>query len=182
MTKIVLYIAISLDGYIATEDGSVAWLDGFNIPNEDYGYQTMYDRMGAVVMGGITYRQVLGFSTEWVYVGKKSYILTRQPLDNPPDPAIYAFNGDVRDLVTKLQVEHSKDIWLVGGGDVVAQFMAHNLIDEYHLSVMPVLLGRGIRLFNGVDLSQSQTMKLDSVKSYPNGVVQMIYITNPPVA
>ncbi len=173
MSKVLLYIAISLDGFISTSDGGVAWLDGFNSPDEDYGYKAMYDRLGAVVMGGITYRQVLGFG-HW-YEGVKSYIVTRGQLENPPKGDVTAFSGEMRDLVTKIRAETDKDIWLVGGADVVAQFMAQDLIDEYHISVMPMLLGRGIPLFKGVSLEKWQSVKLDSVKSYPNGVVQMIY-------
>ena len=173
MGKVLLYIAISLDGFIATPDGGVAWLDGFNLPDEDYGYKAMYDRLGAVVMGRITYRQVLGFG-HW-YEGVKSYIVTRGQLDNPSHADAVAFSGDMRDLVTKIRAETDKDIWLVGGADVVAQFIEHNLIDEYHISIMPVVLGRGIPLFAGATLAKSQSVKLDSVKSYPNGVVQVIY-------
>jgi dihydrofolate reductase len=174
MSKVILYIAISLDGFISTSDGGIAWLDKFNSPDEDYGYKDFLTRFQSIVMGGVTYRQVLGFG-DWVYSGKTSYILTRQPLENPPDPAIHAFNGDVRDLVAHIRKQSSENIWLEGGGDVVAQFMTHNLIDEYHISVMPILLGRGIPLFGGVTLANWQNVTLDSVKSYPNGVVQMIY-------
>lgn len=68
-----------------------------------------------------------------------------------------------------------KDIWLVGGADLVAQFIEHNLIDEYHISIIPVVLGRGIPLSKGASLEKSQSVKLDTVKSYPNSVVQVIY-------
>jgi len=176
MSNVILYIAISLDGFISTPDGGVAWLDNFNTPDEDYGYNAMYARLGAVVMGGITYRQVLGFG-HW-YEGVKSYIVTHGQLQNPPKGDVATFSGDMRDLVTKIRAETDKDIWLVGGADVVSQFMAHNLIDEYHISLMPIVLGRGIPLFKGVSLDKWQNVKLDSVKSYPNGVVQMIYHKN----
>lgn len=175
MGKVLLYIAISLDGFIATPDGGVAWLDGFNVPDEDYGYNTMYARLGAVVMGGITYRQILGFGHWYGGSNVKSYIVTRGKLENPPNQDAVAFSGDVRDLVTKIRAETDKDIWLVGGADLVVQFMQHNLIDEYHISIMPVILGRGIPLFKGATLGKSQSVKLDTVKSYPNGVVQVIY-------
>ncbi|MCL4255868.1 MAG: dihydrofolate reductase family protein, partial [Anaerolineae bacterium] len=170
MSKVLLYIAISLDGFIATPDGGVAWLDGFNSPDEDYGYNSMYARLGAVVMGGITYRQVLGLGEWYEGVKVKSYVITRGKLENPPKEDTVAFAGDMRDLVTKIRAETDKDIWLIGGADVVAQFMEHNLIDEYHISIMPVVLGRGIALFKGTSLEKSQSVKLDSVKSYPNGV------------
>lgn len=173
MGKVLLYIAISLDGFIATPDGGVVWLDRFNLPDEDYGYKAMYARLGAVVMGGITYRQVLGFG-HW-YDGVKCYIVTRGTLDNPPQGDVTASSGDMRDLVTKIRAETDKDIWLVGGADLVAQFIEHNLIDEYHISIIPVVLGRGIPLSKGASLEKSQLVKLDTVKSYPNGVVQVIY-------
>ncbi|HRF93776.1 MAG TPA: dihydrofolate reductase family protein, partial [Aggregatilineales bacterium] len=122
---------------------------------------------------GITYRQVLGFG--YPYEGVKSYVVTRGILENVPKPDIVAFSGDMRDLVAKIRAESDKDIWLVGGANLVAQFIEHNLIDEYHISVMPIVLGRGMPLFTGATLAKSQSVKLDSVKSYPNGVVQMIY-------
>ena len=88
MGKVVLYIAASLDGYIATEDGGVGWLDKFNASGEDYGYSAFQDSIGAVIMGGKTYRQALGFG-EWMYKNIPSYIVTSQPLAEHP-------NDDVR--------------------------------------------------------------------------------------
>lgn len=173
MSKVILYIAQSLDGFISTADGGVEWLEGFNLPNEDYGYHAMYGRLDAVIMGGATYRQVLGFG--YPYEGVKSYILTRGTLDNLPKPEIYAFSGAVDALVHKIRAETTKDMWLIGGADVVAQFMAKNLIDEYHITTMPVLLGEGIRLFTGVALDKSQKVTLSDVRHYANGVTQTIY-------
>ena len=78
MRKIKLYIAVSLDGYIATPDGGVEWLNQFQITgNEDYGYKELYLSIDTVLMGGRTYRDIIGFGCEWPYKDKVSYIISR---------------------------------------------------------------------------------------------------------
>lgn len=173
MGRVILYIAISLDGYIAAPDGGVGWLDGFEIEGEDYGYQDFFDSLGSLIIGGKTYRQVLGFG-EWPYHGVTTYVITRQESIDKPDESVIPYSGDISDLMEEISQNSNKDIWLVGGGEVNAAFLRQSLIDEYIISVMPVLLGDGIPLVKSVESSKS--LELTGSKVYPNGVVQLRYV------
>lgn len=173
-TRVLLYIATSADGYIATADGGVAWLDRFNNDDgNDYGYHAMLSTAGHLIMGGKTYRQVLGFG-DWPYGDLPTTVITRQPLTHPPAPNIRTYVGDVAALVTDIKTQTQKHIWLVGGAEIVALFQKANQIDDFMLSVMPVLLGDGVRLFPSIDSQQALTLKAHTV--YQNGVVQLHYI------
>jgi dihydrofolate reductase len=170
--KVILYIAASLDGYIADEEGGVGWLARYEGDDDDYGYGALLERVGTAVMGGRTYRQVLGFGP-WPYAALTTYVVTRQPLLDPPVPSVHAFQGDIGELVDRIWAESDKDIWLVGGSDLVAQFADKHLIDEYILFVMPLLLGAGIPLFQ--DLHRHTLLELDRAASYASGVVELRY-------
>lgn len=173
MGKVVLYIASSLDGYIARSDGGISWLDDFPLDEEDYGYGALLERTGALVMGANTYRQVLGFG-EWPYRGLAVYVMTHGKLTVSPDARVEAYDGKPKPLVERIQAETGKDVWLVGGAQVIRAFLEADLIDEYIISVIPVMLGDGIPLFPGVAI-QPRAVELFGVKSYPNGVAQLHY-------
>jgi dihydrofolate reductase len=174
MPKVVLYIAISLDGYIADKTGGVAWLEAMGEPGEDFGYEAFLATIGTVIMGAKTYEQVLTFPIDYPYTAHKSYIITHRELARPPIPAAIEFyQGDLAALVGRIKNESQKDIWLVGGGVLNAQFMAAGLIDEYQMTLMPIALGEGLALFPG--LPQHTRLRLKSHKVYPNGALSLTY-------
>jgi dihydrofolate reductase len=175
MGKVVLYIAASLDSYIATEDGGIAWLDTFQVPNEDYGYSAFMANVGAVIMGGKTYRQVLTFG-EWAYKGAVTYIVTSQPLADHPHDDVRKVAGDFAGLVQRIKAETDKDIFFVGGAQLTKAFVELDLIDQYEIALMPVMLGKGIPLF--LELETVQKVTLTGTKTYPNGVVALTYQVN----
>ena len=147
MGKVVLYISLSLDGYIADTAGGVDWLGGEKAEYQgDYGYRAFWETVGAVVMGGRTYRQVRQeLSPEtWPYEGKAVYVLTRHPEKDAP-PGVQFTAGDAGDLVRSLREQTEGAVWICGGADVTEQCLTE--IEELRLSVMPVLLGDGIPLF-----------------------------------
>jgi len=171
--KVILYIASSLDGYIAQPDGDISWLDDFQLADEDYGYGGLLTRTGALVMGANTYRQVLGFG-KWPYAGTTVYVMTHRGITAPADAQIETYAGEPKGLLEQIKARTDKDVWLVGGAQVNRAFLAAHLIDEYIISIMPVMLGDGIALFPGVTI-EPQNVNLIEVKSYPNGVVQLHY-------
>lgn len=175
MGKVILYIAASLDGYIATEDGGVAWLDVFNGTGDDFGYADFIANVGTVIMGGKTYRQVLGFG-EWSYKDFTSYIVTSQPLADHPNDDVRKADSDFKKLVQKIKSESDKDIFFVGGAQLTKAFIEQGLIDSYQIFIMPVMLGKGIRLF--LDLVTVQNVTLTETKSYSSGVVELQYQAN----
>jgi dihydrofolate reductase len=170
MSKIVLYIASSLDEFIARRNGDISWLDEFNVEGEDYGYSEFLNGVDIIVMGSKTYEQVLSFS-KWPYEGFKVYVLTRRKLDCVDGAEIYS--GDLDLFVQKIKQESRKNIWLVGGATVAQNFLRQRYIDEIVLSIIPIILGDGISLFKN-EAGEIHLALLRS-KSYSNGVVQLHY-------
>ena len=174
MGNVVLYIASSLDGYIAAEDGGVGWLEKFDESGDDYGYADFEQSIGAVIMGGVTYRQALTFG-DWMYK-VPAYIVTSQPLAAHPNDDVRIAEGDFPALVQTLKSETDKDIFFVGGAQLTKAFIEHDLIDEYRIFIMPVMLGKGIPLF--LELDSVQAVTLGDTKTYPSGVVELRYAVN----
>lgn len=174
MAQIQLYIAASLDGYIARENGSVDWLDELPNPNQlDYGYADFYAGVDLVVMGRTTYEEVLGFDVPWPYPECKSYILTSKPDFEPSTEKTFILNSINEESINKLKTESQQNIWLVGGGKLVSQFLNLGAIDEIFLHLIPVVLGKGIPLFP--DHPVESKFELVKVESFETGVVMMHY-------
>lgn len=171
MTDVVLYIATSLDGFIATPEGGIDWLSQIETPEEDYGYGAFYAEVDVLVIGRRTYDQVLTFG-DWPYPGKPAYIVTHRPFISDL-PEIRATTQSPINLVNILQQQGYGRVWLVGGAALVAAFRAEGLIGEYILSVIPVLLGDGIPLFAGPGPAAS--VGLQAAQTFANGVVQLTY-------
>ncbi|MGO3732954.1 MAG: dihydrofolate reductase family protein [Vagococcus sp.] len=171
MTKrrVILYIATSVDGYIADIDGSIDWLTQLKPGEEpDHSYDTMYQSVDTVIMGRTTYDQV---TTElapnnYPYIDKHSYVLTSRKQDALQLPVTFT-NQSVISLVTQLKAEVGKDIWIVGGHSVIQPLVEANLIDTYHIATIPVLLGNGIPLFASLKrpifLKPIQTCLINSI-------------------
>lgn len=165
--KVILYIAMSLDGFIATDDSSVKWLDNFNSSGEDMGYDEFIIPIDIVIMGDTTYQQILGFDWGYPYKNQKGYVFSNKRTGN--DGNVTFVSGDIKELVEKLE----GNIWLVGGANIVNQFVKSNLIDEFIIFTMPVLLGEGIRLFekNYTEIA----LKLTKIKSYKYSAIESHY-------
>ena len=169
--KKILYIAMSLDGYIATKSGDVDWL--IDIPGYDF-YDTFIENIGAVVMGRKSYEMILSFGIEWPYKFARSYVLTHSNKFEDTDLVKFT-NIPAEELVEQLSSETEKDIWVLGGGEVVREFLESKLIDEIIIGVMPILLGEGIPLFR--EYAHKTELKLLDVKQYEKGMVQLHYET-----
>ena len=160
--KLVLYIAVSLDGYIADEHGGVSWLDSATEPVGDGGYAAFLERIDTVILGRRTYDQIVTELSpeEWVYHGLQSIVLTHRPCADTEEITFTC--EEASSLAKRLKAQPGKDIWICGGAAVAGQFMERGLVDEYYLTVLPVLLGAGIRLFGGgifqtLSLAESRT-------------------------
>jgi dihydrofolate reductase len=166
MRKVILAIASSLDGYVARDDGGIDWL----FSDADYGYSKFYRSIDTVIVGRKTYDQSLGFD-EYPYKGKKAYVFTREM--RAGDARVDFVSSDIAGFVRKLKRRKGRDIWLVGGADVVSVLLNAGLIDRIILSIHPVVIGRGIPLFKG--LAREVPMKLTKTIPYPSGLVQLHY-------
>ena len=164
MGKIILYIASSLDGYIARENGDVDWLP----TNTDSGYDTFYKSIDTVIMGKKTYDQILTFG-DYPYKGKKSYVFTRN--DSLTKDENVEFASNVEEFSRNL-VSSKGNIWLVGGSELFSAFLEHKLVDEIILSIIPSVLGKGIPLFQNIN--QEANLKLIKTTEY-SGFVELTY-------
>lgn len=160
--KVVCYIATSLDGYIATEDDSLEWL--FKTDGEgDAGYAEFMENIDTVAMGRRTYDWVMEAEKgEFPYQDLTSYVFTSSPVDE--DPFVTFTNQEVMSFVKDQKARPGKDIWVIGGSKLLHGFVKENLIDEWIISIAPVLIGKGIPLFQEFDFEIR--LKLKSVKSY----------------
>ena len=173
MRKVILFIAVSLDGYIADKNNSVDWLSGQNENEENIDtYSTFIKDVDTVIMGWNTYHQIVTelSPAEWVYTGLTSYVITHRELSSTNE--IIFTKKNPCDLVSELKREQGKNIWICGGADIVQQLIKDELIDEYYLSVIPTILGAGIPLFGTIP----DEIKLELVHTQTyNGIVELIY-------
>lgn len=144
----IVYIATSVDGYIATEDGSVDWLH--EIPNHtgsDYGFSKFMERVDALVMGRNTYETVLSFGGDWPYA-KKVFVLSNnlKEIDASLAGKVELISGDLKNVVKSLNEKGFENLY-IDGGKTVQSFLKEDLIDELIISRIPIILGAGIPLF-----------------------------------
>lgn len=173
MRKIKLYIAASIDGYIAGPDGELDWLSDYPItPELNYGYEDFFESIDTVIMGRRTYRDILNMGVIYPYKDKISYIITRNAINTPKEDIIYITNG-IENNISALKKREGKDIWLVGGGEIVSLFLNQNWIDEMIITYIPILLGEGIRLFP--NKTKGSKWSLIQSQAFINGVVQTRY-------
>ena len=156
--KIVLYIATSLDGKIASSDGSIGWLDSITV---DCGTNEWMKSIGTVLMGRTTYEQVSSFPGEYPYKQQKNYIFSTTKGSFKHGIAVNPSN--LNEFVHQIKSEASdesneKDIWLIGGGKLIENFIILDLIDEYIITIIPIILGDGVPMFT--------SSILDSYKRY----------------
>ncbi|PAX59502.1 dihydrofolate reductase family protein [Brunnivagina elsteri] len=170
MTKFILYIATSVDGYIARSDGSVDWLPSPEVDGEDYGYGKFYDSIDALVMGSTTYEQILEFG-DWQYPGKLSYVFTSRNLSTKRNNILFV-KGGIEEVILDMNRRGYKRVWLVGGGNIISSFLNKGLVDEYIITIIPIILGSGISLFQSVS-----ELKLNfvGIKSYNSSAVELRY-------
>jgi dihydrofolate reductase len=171
--KISVYIAISIDGYIARTDHGLDWLEKFNSPQdnptEDYGFKYFLKHVDTLIIGKNTY-QIAARAPIWPYEGKRVIVLSSSLSSVCVDAEIYS--GDIQQLISTLNSEGVKHIY-VDGGKTISQFLNLALIDELTLSIIPVILGSGIPLFNHI--LQESWCRLVSSQSYSNGLLQLKY-------
>ena len=186
MPQIILYIAASVDGYIADADGGVGWLpsgDGGSAGDgnggDDYGYAGFYAGVDAVAMGRRTYEQVRGFGVPWPYPGKPAYVFTNRTADDGDDagrpPEVRFIRSNARDFVRDVAGRYAGIVWLVGGADSAEQFRVAGLIDEYRVFVIPVILERGVPLFAGDGGAPYTALRLVETQVFADGVVMLRY-------
>ena len=170
--KVILYIAMSLDGFIAKHDGDISFLSQVEQEGEDYGYSVFTETVDTVILGQKTYDKVLSMGFEVPYGERDVYVLTRSP--KPDSGTIHYYSGSLTDLILRLKKQEGKHIYCDGGAETVYQFLQNDLFEELIISIIPVLLGDGIRLFG--QSFPEQKLQLVSSKSFKKGLMQLHYM------
>lgn len=163
-----LFIATSLDGYIAGPDDDVSWL----FTDADYGFDEFYSSIDTLIMGRGTYDVVRKLG-RWPYNGKRTLVVTRSEKLDITTPDTAYFNGSLQDLEKLLKEQGVKNSWLVGGGELVAGYLNAHLVEQVVVSVHPVLLGHGVPLFP-TEIPRTR-LELINAEAYDSGLVQLKY-------
>lgn len=168
-----MYIACSLDGKIADQNGSVDWLHQIPNPDQsDYGYSSFIQSIDTTVMGNKTYQQVLGFDVPFPYKETMNYVITRNTgLTN--DENVHYIHENVVDFLTDLKKQAGKDIWCIGGGQLIALLLDRKLLDEIQVFIMPIILGEGIPLTG--KLEEFSDLELTKSIQHSSGVLEAHY-------
>lgn len=174
MRKISLFIAMSLDGYIADKKGGVDWLKGQGNDNENIDtYSQFVKDIDTILMGWNTYHQIVTelSPNEWVYNNFTTYVITHN--EHTSSEKIRFVNINPVDLIKRLNEEKGKGIWICGGAHLAQQLINEDLIDCYYITVIPTILGSGIRLFENGKVEIK--LRLLNAQSY-NGMTDLVYI------
>ena len=180
-SRITIHMATSLDGFIARKDGRVDWLE---VTDEFAAGKTpdlamaaaLLNTIDCYVMGSHTYETALNFESqgfEWPYGQKPTFVLTTRDLPRTRDTVKF-HSGDLRLFVTEYLRPEFQNIWFVGGGAVSGECIRRGLADELHYSILPILIGAGIRFFDRLD--KDTALHLLDVTAYKNGVVDLSYL------
>lgn len=170
--KIVVCIAMSTDGFVARPDGDVSWLD-LPGPKRDYGMGQFFKTIDTILWGRKTYDKGIEMGMKSSDFGAvKHYLFSRQPQKSLV-PGFEWTCEAVKTFAQRLRAQPGKDIWMMGGGGIIASFLDEGEIDEFRIHVIPILIGEGIPLIQ--PRYRSIPLKLLSSKSFPDGVVELNY-------
>ena len=164
-------IAVSLDGFIQTESGDMAWLNDAMRRDEDYGMAKTMQRAGAYVLGAKTYRESVAMFGGSMAT-PPTYVLTHAMPEEAPSGVTFT-SEDIHTVVLTAQSATNKDVNVFGGGDVLTQALAADALDELTIALIPVVLGGGTRLFG--DFQQSKRLSLTNCTSFESGIVLLRY-------
>jgi dihydrofolate reductase len=173
--KIIVYIAVSADGYIARPDGDVGWLDRPS-PKGHYGYSGFFKSVDTILWGRKTYTKGLemGMNASKFWPGVKNYVFSRSPQKSSVTGVDFEFvSAPIKPFAQRLRKQPGKHIWMMGGGEIIASFLDEGEIDEFSIHVIPILIGEGIPLIQ--PRHRSIPLKLLATKKFPDGVVHLNY-------
>lgn len=173
MRKISLFIAMSLDGYIAKPNDDLSFLKMVEKEGEDYGYAEFTAEIDTIIIGRRTYDYVLKEvgASHYDNGQRDVYVITRT--ERPQVGRTIFYTGDIVKLIKSLKSEKGKNIYCDGGSEVINELLKHDFIDEFTISVIPILLGNGTRLFN--DGRPEQTLEFITAKTFDTGLTQLYY-------
>jgi dihydrofolate reductase len=172
MVEVVYYVASSLDGYIATADGRVDWLNRFHTSGENHGAGELHASIDALLLGSHTYEFALQLG-DWPSPDKPSWVFTKRAL-RVLHPSITLTSQSPTEVVRHLDARGFRRAWLMGGGKLASSFHTDGLISRYIISVFPVLLGSGIPFLSPHSCPED-ALRLVAAKPFKSGIVQLTY-------
>ena len=175
--KIIVYIAISADGFIARKDGAVDWLDRPRPKGEDYGMGEFFKSIDTILYGRKTYDTAVKFVEEGVEIPDqgdiRNYVFSHRRPPRKVLPGFEFVSDPIKKFAKRLRAQKGKNIWMMGGGGIIASFLDEGEMDEFVVSVIPVFIGEGIPLI--APRHRTVPLKLLSTKKFSDGVVTLHY-------
>jgi dihydrofolate reductase len=173
MRQLSLFIATSLDGYIAKPNDDLSFLKLVEKQGEDYGYAEFNSTIDTIIIGRKTYDYVVREigASHYENGERDVYVITRQ--ERQPIGRTIFYSGSLPELVGQLKQQNGKNIYCDGGAEVINELLKHDLVDELIISIIPILLGEGTRLFQ--DGRPEQMLQLVGVKTFETGLTQLHY-------
>jgi dihydrofolate reductase len=169
--KLILYISCSLDGFISKPNDDLSFLTLVNQEGEDYGYHNFEESTDTVIIGRKTYDFIMQHVDIFPHVNKRTFVVTKTKKEKIGN--IIFYTGNLKELIIKLKAEEGKNIHCDGGSQLVNNILKHDLFDELIISIIPILLGDGIKLFE-IGIPEKQ-LTLISTESFKSGLVQLHY-------
>lgn len=175
MRKVILTLAVSLDGFIARENGAVDWLKMEDLTEAADEMREFFSSIDAILWGRKTFGNGLELGGDLVMYGKKvkHYVFSRAPQTSKRENLRFV-SGNIKEFVEDLKHQSGKNMWLMGGGDLAKSFFEENLINEIILGIQPTILGKGIPLF--LPREKQIDLELTDVKTRKSGSVQLSYL------
>jgi dihydrofolate reductase len=175
--KIIVWITTSADGFIARSDGGIDWLNRPR-PKGNYGMGAFYKSIDTTLWGRKTYDMALEYQKKGVSgtafdTSVKNFLFSHNEPQTPPPAGVEFVRESIKAFATRLRAEKGKDIWIMGGGGIIASFLDVGEIDEFIIHVVPVFIGEGIPLL--APARRNAPLKLIASKKFPDGVVRLHY-------
>lgn len=166
MRKVILNLAVTLDGYIEGPNGEYDWC----LTDHDYGMSAFHERIDTILMGSNSFKMLVRFGDPYP---EYKLIVASSSLEAHNYKNVTVVRSDIAEYVKKLISEPGKDIWLWGGARLFHTLLEHKVVHELMLSIHPLLLGSGLPLYPA--LKDRKTLKLTNSITYPSGLVQLYY-------
>jgi dihydrofolate reductase len=169
--KVISNVATSLDGFIAKSDGDISFLSIVEKKGEDYGYADFMNTIDTIIVGRKTYDKILSIGFEYPS-DKEVYVITHN--GKTDDRKIKYYSGSLKELISSLKNRPAKNIFCDGGSEIINELLVNNLIDEFIISIIPIILGDGISLFK--NKRPEMNVKLVNCQKFDTGLIQLHYI------
>jgi len=171
--KVIVHIGTSADGYIARADGDLEWLTSRPAPEGFYGMNAFMQSVDTKVIGRKTFEVSLRMGAKFDSKDR-TIVFSHHPPPADAPPGVEFVSEPIGPFVRRLREEPGKDLWLMGGGELIASFLDENAVDEFVVSVVPVFIGDGIPLI--ARRHRHVPLELQSVERFEDGLVQLRYL------